>query len=90
MNRTCNKTANEAGYCEICAVHYSDLSQHVSSNSHQKFTTNEKNYADLDNCIKTRSVEAFLAAHKYVIFKTRLINFFSLFNLNYDFQFYWK
>ncbi|XP_065213262.1 uncharacterized protein LOC135840572 isoform X2 [Planococcus citri] len=63
MNRTCNKTANEAGYCEICAVHYSDLSQHVASSTHAKFICNDKNYADIDNCIKTRSVEAFLAAH---------------------------
>lgn len=64
MNRTCNKTANEAGYCEICALHYSDLSQHLTTSLHLKFTCNDKNYADLDNCIKTRSVEAFLTAHQ--------------------------
>ena len=64
MNRSCNKQTNEAGYCEICAVHYRDLSQHVTDSKHMKFVCNDKNYADLDNCIKTRSVEAFLVAHQ--------------------------
>lgn len=48
-------------YCECCEVYYEDLKQHLASNSHTTFATNDENYRDLDRAIaKLPSISEFV------------------------------
>lgn len=50
------------GYCEICKVDYKDLRKHCQTDAHRQYSTDHRNYAQLDERINTQSVtvEAFL------------------------------
>lgn len=50
-----------AGYCEICKVDYQDLRRHCRTDAHKEYSLNADNYASLDNCIKSKTlnIEAF-------------------------------
>ncbi|XP_011877316.1 PREDICTED: uncharacterized protein LOC105567232 isoform X2 [Vollenhovia emeryi] len=54
-----------AGYCEICRVHYNDLSKHVQSEQHLNFVGNDDNFLSLDTLINAgANVEAFLKLNR--------------------------
>lgn len=55
-----------AGYCEICRIHYDDLSKHVQSEQHLKFVRNDDNFLSLDTLINQAgaNVEAFLKLNR--------------------------
>ncbi|XP_071576302.1 uncharacterized protein [Temnothorax nylanderi] len=54
-----------AGYCEICRVHYDDLSKHVQSEQHLNFVGNDDNFLSLDTLINGgANVEAFLKLNR--------------------------
>lgn len=46
------------GYCEICRVDYQDLKLHCKADSHQKYSMNAENYADLDSRINAHALTA--------------------------------
>ncbi|KAL0109445.1 hypothetical protein PUN28_014487 [Cardiocondyla obscurior] len=54
-----------AGYCEICRIHYDDLSKHVQSEQHLNFVGNDDNFLSLDTLINAgANVEAFLKLNR--------------------------
>ncbi|XP_067211480.1 protein chiffon isoform X2 [Linepithema humile] len=54
-----------AGYCEICHIHYDDLSKHVQSEQHLNFVGNDDNFLSLDTLINAgANVEAFLKLNR--------------------------
>ncbi|XP_025263656.1 uncharacterized protein LOC105256098 isoform X2 [Camponotus floridanus] len=54
-----------AGYCEICHVHYDDLSKHLQSEQHLNFVGNDDNFLSLDTLINAgANVEAFLKLNR--------------------------
>ncbi|KYN07293.1 Protein chiffon, partial [Cyphomyrmex costatus] len=54
-----------AGYCEVCRIHYEDLSKHVQSEQHSNFVGNDDNYLSLDTLINAgANVEAFLKLNR--------------------------
>ncbi|KYN40312.1 Protein chiffon [Trachymyrmex septentrionalis] len=54
-----------AGYCELCRIHYEDLSKHVQSEQHLNFVGNDDNFLSLDTLINAgANVEAFLKLNR--------------------------
>ncbi|XP_029676227.1 uncharacterized protein LOC115243407 isoform X2 [Formica exsecta] len=54
-----------AGYCEICHIHYDDLSKHLQSEQHLNFVGNDDNFLSLDTLINAgANVEAFLKLNR--------------------------
>lgn len=53
------------GYCELCRADYSNLKHHLVSTQHIKLSTSADTYMQLDNLIKTKNVDAFLAAQMW-------------------------
>lgn len=59
------------GYCEICKVDYQDIRKHCQTDTHKQYSTNDVNYAQLDQRIgaQTATLEAFL--NSLIPLKTR-------------------
>lgn len=54
-----------AGYCEICHIHYDDLSKHLQTEQHLNFVANDDNFLSLDTLINAgANVEAFLKLNR--------------------------
>lgn len=63
MTRKASKDGSErlaGGYCEMCCVDFPDLKSHVNTPEHIKIANDPDYYAQLDNLINTRTVNAFL------------------------------
>uniref|UniRef100_A0A1B6DQA9 DBF4-type domain-containing protein n=1 Tax=Clastoptera arizonana TaxID=38151 RepID=A0A1B6DQA9_9HEMI len=52
---------NLSGYCELCHVDYADIKSHIVSVQHKSLATNAEKFAQLDNLIKTKNIESFVA-----------------------------
>jgi len=47
------KKRNTGGFCEICNKNFSELERHLSTEQHLQFISDQENWAELDQCMRT-------------------------------------